>query len=104
MEFTTNSIPNYELAAHLISSASAFVSALLVSSTMRMNKGAKVNRAWAAVAPGLILAGIAEGSRAAEHLGFFQLEEWDGILMAAAGVFVLLGVILWYRTVRKAVR
>lgn len=84
-------------------SLSAFLGALLLSSAVRNNKGAKTNRAWISVSLGLILVGLSEGSKMADGFGFPLLRNWDGFFMAAGSLLLLLGAFLWRRIVMKAV-
>lgn len=100
--FLVNS--TFAVATHIASVLLLFVATLLLSSAMRLNKGAKANRAWAAVAIGLILIALAEASEATTHLGYPLLEDWDGLLVGGGALFVMLGAILWRGIVKKANR
>lgn len=91
-----------EIAAYGVASASAFLATLVLSSAVRTNKGAKANRAWVAVALGLILIGVSEGSKLTTHLGFPLLENWDGLMNSAGAVLILLGALIWRGVVKKA--
>lgn len=81
----------------------SFTAALIISSGIRKNKGAKTNRAWALMSLGLILSGLSYGSRMTEHFGFPLLQNWDGILVLCGSGFFLLGAALWQGLVKKAI-
>ena len=90
------------IAMHAIACMSAFIAALVLSSAMRLNKGARSNVAWGLIALGLILIGLSEGGRLAAHLGYNFVEEWDHLLMVIGMPLVLLGAILYRRLLKKA--
>lgn len=94
--------PGFETAFLTIASIAAFLSALLLSSAIRMNKGAKSNVAWVSIALGLILVGVSEAGAALSRAGFSLLERWGDFLMTAGLLCILLGVVLWRRLVKKA--
>jgi len=91
-----------EIAGHGVASAPAFLATLLISSAVRANKGAKANRAWVAVALGLILIGVSEGSKLTTYLGFPLLENWDGLMNSVGAVLILFGALIWRGIVKKA--
>lgn len=79
----------------------AFVGALILSSAIALNKGAKSNLGWALVAVGLVLIGMAEGNRLLDFLGLPVLPEWDAVKTAAGVVFIAAGAFVWRRLLKK---
>lgn len=73
----------------------ALATTLLISSAMRMNKGAKINRSWLLVALGLILIFLAEGNKFLGVMGFPSFDTYDEIKMTVGMLFMLLGILHW---------
>jgi len=80
---------------HGISTFMLFTAALVVSSAIRLNKGARSNRSMLFIAISLILFGLAEGNQFLEHLGTSIPEGWDHIKIVVGSIFMLLGVLHW---------
>ena len=73
----------------------ALATALLISSAMRMNKGAKINRSWLLIAIGLILIFLAEGNKFLGVMKYPSFDRWDEVKMFAGMLFMLLGILHW---------
>lgn len=73
----------------------ALAATLLISSAMRLNKGAKANRAWLLVAIGLILVFLAEGNKFLGVMNLPSFDKYDEVKMFFGMLFMLLGILHW---------
>lgn len=89
--------------AHLVTSATLLIIALIISSVVRMNKGAKVNTAIIIVAAGVVVAAIVPGNIALDEFGLVNVTKWNELLLLLATALVLIGVMAWRRIIRRMV-
>lgn len=81
------------LAPALPAAAAAFslIAAVALASLIRLNKGAKINRAWGLMAFGLACLGVAGLGSALAELGMPNLGAAGDVVAAVGGLCVMLG-------------
>ena len=67
-------------------------SALVISSLVFLNKGAKMNAAWSLIAVGLLCIGVSEGDAAMTVLGLPNLSSARDLIRLGGASLVLFGV------------
>lgn len=89
------------LAAPAAAAAFCFIAALTLLSLMRINKGAKLNRAYGSIAFGLVCFGLIGIDRALDLLGLPNASVAEDVLMASGATFILIGAVYGRSLYRK---
>lgn len=75
----------------------AFGAALVITSGIRVNRGAKVNRAWLLIAAGVFVIGVAMANRAVSMLDLPNIAAWGDAMTVVGLALVVVGLVEWRR-------
>ena len=88
---------------HLLTAVMLLVSALVISSVVRMNKGARANTAFIVIAIGTIVASAVPVNQAMLSFGLVDFTHWNIVITLSASVIILSGLYHWRRIISKMI-
>ena len=90
-------------AVHAATALALIAAALVISSVVRMNKGAKANSAFVVISAGIIVAALVPANLALADFGFANFSKWNELITLFGSALVFFGVLAWRRIVRRMV-